>query len=208
MHKLINFLFMFSLCTTVYGQILIGGEDGHTIYSNIGNKIKYVGKQDCAGLSVRIEGYEEDLLMEDCSVKINYLTSDSSDLEIRNQAGEVIFKTTLLRHKNQGQAFALVGGKLLTEGTISKKDLKTFEGIRVKYPCPWLPLPKIYGFDIIVADDKGGGVKYEVSGHRLPNRYKKEILQIKNPTRIYIENINWVPISCFEMMNWIMLEIE
>jgi len=189
-------------------QILIGGIEGETIYSSVVNQIQYIGNHDCEGLSLKIEGYDNELKFENCVFEITYLKFDTSKLEIYNQFDEIIFDTILIKNKNEANGYVQVGSKLLIEGSIKESELLLLEKVRVKYECPWIKEPKIYGFNLIVVNDKGEHLSYEIEGSEIPNSKKEEIMLMDNPKRIYIDQIDWIPINCFERMNSIVLEIE
>lgn len=189
-------------------QILIGDIEGNTIYSSVVNRIQYIGNHDCEGLSVKIEGYDDEINFQNCTFEITYIKFDTSRLEIYNQFGKIIFDTILIKNENEAKGYVQVDGKSLIGGSIKESELQFLEKVRVKYECPWTREPIIYGFNLIIVNDKGGYLSYEISGSEISNSIKKEIMLMDNPKKIYIEQISWKPISCFEGMNSIVLEIE
>ena len=189
-------------------QILIGGEGGNIIYSSVVNIVEYIGDDDCQGLSIKLEGYDKKINFENCAFEITYLKFDTSRLEIVNKLDSIVFDTILIKNINSAKGYLQVGSKLLMQGSIEKKELKWLEKIEVKYECPWIKAPEIYGFNLIVLKEEGEYLSYAIKGSEIPNNCRKEISSMNNPQRIYIEQINWMPISCFEKMNSIVLDIK
>ena len=190
------------------GQITIDGREGNVVYSSVVNTIRYTGMDDCTGLTAKIEGLEKERSFVDCKFEITGLIQDTSGLVIKNNSGAVLFDTLLIKNKNRATAYLHIGDGLFLEGSINKKNLGKAEGIRVKYACPWIEEPKIYGFHLIITEKSGAFRQYEISGGRIPKRIRDEISGLKEPNRIYIEQINWVPIGCFESINGIVMDIK
>jgi hypothetical protein len=209
MNKLISILFL-SILFQMNGisQILIGGKAGNIVYSSVVNQIKYIGNYNCDKLKVKIEGYDEEMKFKNCNLEITYLKLDTSRLEIKDEVGETIFDTILIKNRNDAKGYIQIGERLLITGKINKKDLQLLDQIKVKYACPWLREPKVYGFKLIIVNDKREYLSFDIIGNKILDIYKDEILLMKNPLRIYIEQINWVPINCFEKINSIVLEIK
>jgi len=209
MNKLI-LIFFLSILFQINGtsQILIGGKRGNIIYSAVINKISYTGNYNCEKLKVKIDGFNEVLKFENCSLEITYLKFDTSRLQINNEVGEIIFDTVLIKNKNEAKAYLQIGEKLLAKGVIQKKDLQLLDKVKINYSCPWLKEAKVYGFNLIIIDSEGKYLSFEITGNKILDKYKDEILLMENPQNIYIEQINWVPISCFEKINPLHLEVK
>jgi hypothetical protein len=209
MNKLISILFL-SILFQMNGisQILIGGKAGNIIYSSVVNQIKYIGNYNCDKLKVKIEGYDEEMKFKNCNLEITYLKLDTSRLEIKDEVGETIFDTILIKNRNDAKGYIQIGEKLLITGKIKKRDLQLLNQIKIKYACPWLRESKVYGFKLIIVNDKREYLSFDIIGNKILDIYKDEILLMKNPLRIYIEQINWAPINCFEKINSIVLEIK
>jgi len=189
-------------------QILIGGKEGNTIYSSAKNHVQYIGDYDCKELLVRIEGYDEKIDFENCGFKIYYLRFDTSRLELVNKQGVVVFDTILIKNENEVKGFLQVGDKLLAGGSIQKKELRLLDKVKAKYECPWLE-PQVYGFFFLIVNDKEEYIAYKINGAEIPRGYIDEIMQMPDPTKIYIEQINWGPfIRCSETINSIVIEIR
>jgi hypothetical protein len=191
-------------------QILIGGGTGNTIYSNAKNTIEYVGDCDCNGLVAVIQDYNNPIRFDDCKIEIRYLRADTSTFEIRNQQETVIFDTLLLKNRNEIKAYLQIGNQLFSSGSIQRKDLQGLNKVTARYPCPWMKESKIYEFILTVVDEKGVSLSYNINtkSGKIPDRYRQEILLMKNPKKIYIDGVKFNPIKCSETINGISLDIK
>jgi len=189
-------------------QILIGGREGNSIYSFANNKITYNGSENCEKLTAKIEGYDKEFKFIDCTIEIRHLKVDSSKIEIINQEGVTVFDTILVRNLNEAKAYLQIGEKLLLEGMILKSELTSIDGLSIRYACPWMDERPIIGFGLILVDKNGEYLLYEILGNKIPEKYKSEMLMMKDPIALYIENIRWRSISCNGTTNSIVLEIK
>ena len=203
-------IFFLSILFQINGtsQILIGGKKGNIIYSSVTNKISYTGNYNCVKLKVKIEGFDEILKLKNCEFEITHLKFDTSRLQILNEVDKTIFDTVLIKKRNEAKAYLKIGEKLLTKGVIQKEDLQLIDKVEINYSCPWLKETKVYGFNFIIIDEKGKHLSYEVNGNKIRDKDKDEILLMNKPKRIYIEQINWIPIGCFEKINSITIDIK
>lgn len=205
------FFFLFSIIFLLNqgkAQILIGGKKTTKIYSSIRNVIQYTGKLDCNNLRVKIDGFEEVFFSDDCSFTLGYLKNDSSSMKIINTEEEVIFQTTLFREKLQAKAYLKVGNNFISEGTISKKDLSQVQKLSVFYNCPWVDPALTRSFTLTIVEKNGQYKVFEIKGANITDKIKYEISLINDPQRMYIDKIDWRPLSCFESMNSIVLDIK
>ena len=188
-------------------QILIEGTLDNKIYSSIENTIELVNFENCQSLEVEIEGFEDKFELQDCRFSITHLRKDTSKIWIINSS-EVIYEQILIKAKTQAVSYLNLDGERINKGTITKEQLEKMTSLDIIYNCPWVKT-KVKSFELIITKENETSHFYtKVIGNKFSNEIIEEIKNIENPKRLYIEGIDWIPVSCFESMNSIILDIK
>lgn len=188
-------------------QIMIEGREERKIYNSITNNIELTSIENCENLYIEIEEFKEPIIPVDCKFSINHLKKDTSKMWIKNTNDEILYEIKLERIQLEAKSYININNKMMIGGQISKEELSKINGVEIAYNCPWIK-SKIRKYQLTILEDNGKSATYEVLGEKIPDKIKYEITILKNPKAIYIDNIDWKPITCFEKMNSILLEID